>query len=52
MNAYLASKADTADLQTQLKAEVTQFKVNLTVRMCFMLSTAVGILIVAMKLMQ
>lgn len=52
LNAYLASKADTANLQTQLKAEMTQFEVNLTVRMGFMLSAAVGILIAAMKLMQ
>ena len=52
MHSLLATKADIADLKTELKTEIAQLEVKLTLRMGVMLSAAVGVLIAAMKLLH
>ncbi|MGA3681976.1 hypothetical protein [Pseudomonas graminis] len=56
MYSLLATKADVTalrtDLTAELKTEISQLEVKLTLRMGVMLSAAVGILIAAMKFMQ
>lgn len=48
MHSLLATKADMAELKT----EIAQLEVKLTIRMGVMLSAAVGVLIAAMKLLH
>lgn len=48
LNTFLATKVDIANLQTQ----IAQLESKLTLRLGFMLSAAVGVLIGVMKLMQ
>ena len=48
MQNQLATKADLADI----KAELAQLELKLTIRMGVMLSAAVGILLAAMKFMH
>lgn len=48
LNTFLATKVDIANLQTQ----IAQLEAKLTLRLGFMLSAAVGVLIGVMKLMQ
>jgi len=52
MHSLLATKADMADLKSELKTEIAQLEVKLTIRMGVMLSAAVGVLIAAMKLLH
>jgi len=56
MHSLLATKADVTalrtDLTAELKTEISQLEVKLTLRMGVMLSAAVGILIAAMKFMH
>jgi len=48
MQTQLATKADLADI----KADLAQLEVKLTIRMGVMLSAAVGVLLAAMKFMH
>lgn len=48
MQNQLATKADLADI----KAELAQLELKLTIRMGVMISTAVGIMLAAMKFMH
>ena len=56
MHSLLATKADVTalrtDLTAELKTEISQLEVKLTISMGVMLSDAVGILIAAMKFMH
>ena len=52
MQSLLATKADIAALRTELKSDIAQVELKLTLRMGVMLSAAVGVMIAAMKLMH
>lgn len=56
MLSRLATKADIAvlrtDLLAELKTDISQLEVKLTIRMGLMLSAAVGVLITSMKLLS
>ncbi|WP_248767856.1 hypothetical protein [Pseudomonas sp. MWU12-2345] len=52
MHSLLATKADIANLRTEIKTDISALEVKLTLRMGVMLSAAVGVLIAAMKLVH
>lgn len=55
LNTYLATKADIANVKTELASfhgELSKLEARLTIRMGVMLSAAVGVPIAVMKLMQ
>ena len=52
MHSLMATKADLATLHAELKADLAQLEVKLTIRMGVMLSAAVGVMIAAMKLLH
>lgn len=49
MHSLLATKTDIAALKADLKTELSQLEVKLTIRMGVMFSAAVGVLIAAMR---
>ena len=51
MSTLLATKADLAALHAELRSDLAQLEVKLTLRMGVMLSASIGIMIAAMKLM-
>jgi hypothetical protein len=55
MHSLLATKADLTalrtDLSADLKTEIAQLEVKLTIRMGVMLSAAIGVMIAAMRVM-
>lgn len=52
MLSRLATKADLTALTAELKTEISQLEVKLTIRMGVMLSATTGVLIAAMKLLH
>lgn len=51
MHSLLATKADLAALRADVKSDISQLELKLTIRMGVMLSAAIGIMIAAMRLM-
>lgn len=51
MHSLLATKADLVALRADVKSDISQLEVKLTIRMGVMLSAAIGIMIAAMRLM-
>ncbi|WP_300731698.1 hypothetical protein [Pseudomonas sp.] len=51
MHSLLATKADLAALHAELKADLAQLEVKLTLRMGLMLSATAGVMLAAIKLM-
>ncbi|NWN48973.1 hypothetical protein HT121_15815 [Pseudomonas sp. MAFF 301514] len=52
MLSRLATKADLTALTAELKTEISQLEVKLTIRMGVMLSATTGVLIAAMKFLH
>jgi len=51
MHSLMATKADLAALHAELKADLAQLEVKLTIRMGLMLSATAGVMLAAIKLM-
>ena len=51
MHSLMATKADLAALHAELKADLAQLEVKLTIRMGLMLSATTGVMLAAIKLM-
>ncbi len=51
MHSLLATKADLAALHAELKTDLAQLEVKLTIRMGLMLSATAGVMLAAIKLM-
>ncbi|MQU62299.1 hypothetical protein GHO25_04045 [Pseudomonas sp. FSL R10-1350] len=51
MYSLMATKADLAALHAELKADLAQLEVKLTIRMGLMLSATAGVMLAAIKLM-
>ena len=51
MHSLMATKADLATLHAELKADLAQLEVKLTIRMGLMLSATASVMLAAIKLM-